>query len=59
MIEPLAIPIHEAARLGGVSRSTIYQEIAKGKLKFRKIGRRTIIAMDDLREWLASKAEEA
>lgn len=58
-MEPLAVPIPEAARLGGVGRSTIYAEIAKGNLKFRKVGRRTIIAMDDLREWLASKIGEA
>ena len=55
MIEPLAIPINEAARLGGVGRSTIYNEIANGNLKVRKVGRRTIVAMEDLRAWLASK----
>jgi excisionase family DNA binding protein len=59
MIEPLAVPILEAARLGGVGRSTIYSEITKGNLKFKKVGRRTIIAMDDLRSWLASKIGEA
>lgn len=59
MTEPLAVPIPEAARLGGVGRSTIYAEISKGNLKFRKVGRRTIIAMDDLRDWLASKVDEA
>ena len=58
-MEPLAVPIPEAARLGGVGRSTIYAEIAKGNLKFRKVGSRTIIMMDDLREWLASKIGEA
>ena len=59
MTEPLAVPIPEAARLGGVGRSTIYAEIAKGNLKIRKIGRRTVIAMTDLRDWLASKTAEA
>ena len=59
MIEPLAVPIPEAARLGGVSRSTIYAEVSKGNLKIRKVGRRSIIAMDDLRSWLTSKTEEA
>ena len=58
MIEPLAVPIPEAARLGGVGRSTIYSEISKGNLKFRKVGRRTIVAMEDLRAWLASKSVE-
>ena len=56
--QPLAVNIPEAARLGGVGRSTIYAEIAKGNLKIRKVGRRTIIAMDDLRAWLASKGTE-
>lgn len=59
MIEPIAVPIPEAARLGGVGRSTIYAEVAKGNLKVRKIGRRTVIAMEDLRDWLASKTGEA
>lgn len=59
MTEPLAVPILEAARLGGVGRSTIYAEISKGNLKIRKVGRRSIIAMDDLRDWLASKTGEA
>jgi excisionase family DNA binding protein len=56
MSEPLAVPIPEAARLGGVGRSTIYAEIKQGNLKIRKVGRRTIVAMDDLKTWLASKA---
>ena len=59
MMEPLAVPIPEAARLGGVGRSTIYAEVKQGKLKVRKVGRRTIISMDDLRTWLASKTGEA
>ena len=59
MSEPLAVPIPEAARLGGVGRSTIYSEVKRGNLRIRKVGRRTIVAMDDLRAWLASKAGEA
>ena len=59
MFEPLAVPIPEAARLGGVGRSTLYAEIKVGNLKIRKVGRRTIVAMDDLRAWLSSKGEAA
>lgn len=59
MTEPLAVPVPEAARLAGCGRSTLYAEIKSGNLKIRKVGRRTIIAMADLREWLASKAGEA
>ena len=56
MTEPLAVPIPEAARLAGAGRSTIYFEVSKGSLKFRKIGRRTIITAADLRTFLVSKA---
>jgi excisionase family DNA binding protein len=59
MTEPLAVPIPEAARLGGVGRSTVYTEIREGRLAYKKIGRRTVITMADLRAWLASKTGEA
>ncbi len=55
MIEPLAIPIAEAARLSGVGRSTIYNEIASGNLEAHKVGRRTIIKLENLRIWMAGR----
>ena len=58
MTDPLAVPIPEAARLSGCGRSTMYAEIALGRLRIRKVGRRTIIAMEDLRSWLDSKTVE-
>ncbi|PZF75272.1 DNA-binding protein [Aestuariivirga litoralis] len=58
MFEPLAVPIPEAARLTGCGRSTLYSEIAKGNLRIRKIGSRTLIAIEDLRSWLATKIVE-
>lgn len=57
MTEVLAVPIPEAARIGGVGRSTIYAEISRGHLKTRKVGRRTIVMVDDLKAWLASLPE--
>ena len=59
MNEPLAVPIVEAARLCGIGRSTIYSEIKAGHLKVHKIGRRTIVPLKNLREFLASKSGEA
>ncbi len=59
MTEPLAVPIPEAARLGGVGRSTIYSEISNGNLRMLKIGRRTVITLDDFRSWLTSKVQKA
>jgi excisionase family DNA binding protein len=59
MTEPLAVAILEAARMSGLGRSTIYAEISKGNLKIRKVGRRTIVMMTDLHEFLDSKIGEA
>jgi excisionase family DNA binding protein len=42
---PLAVSIEEAARRAGVGRGYLYQQISKGKLRARKAGRRTIIAL--------------
>jgi excisionase family DNA binding protein len=55
MTEPLAVAIPEAARISGVGRSTIYSEISKGNLKIHKVGRRTVVTLQNLREWLTSK----
>lgn len=49
---PLAVSIEEAARRTGVGRGYLYQQISKGKLRARKAGRRTIIALSDLAAWL-------
>ena len=59
MTEPLAVSIGEASRISSCGRSTLYAEIKSGNLKIRKVGRRTIVALDDLRAWLASKSGEA
>jgi excisionase family DNA binding protein len=52
--EQLGYSVHESAKLAGVGRSTIYEELATGRLRGRKLGRRTIITESDLREWLAA-----
>ena len=53
---PLAMSFAQAALTSGVGRSTLYAEVAKGNLKIRKVGRRSLIAYDDLKNWLDSKA---
>lgn len=42
----------------GVGRSTIYQEIKAGRLRATKIGSRTVILVEDGRQWLEQKAAE-
>ncbi len=53
-LETLGYSVHERAKLASVGRSTIYEELASGRLRGRKLGRRTIITGVDLREWLAA-----
>jgi excisionase family DNA binding protein len=52
--EPVAYSISEACDASGFGKSTIYLEIAKGKLRARKMGARTFILAVDLQDWLAN-----
>jgi len=47
-----ALSIGEFVQRYGVGRTTAYQEISSGRLRARKIGKRTIISVDDAEEWL-------
>ncbi len=38
-----------------ISRTQLYQEVKSGRLRVRKIGRRTIVLARDLQEWLDSR----
>lgn len=50
----LAYSIAEACALSSVGRTTLYAAIARGDLKTKKVGRRTLITMQDLKSWLDS-----
>jgi hypothetical protein len=50
----LAHSIRELAKNGPIGRSSIYNQIAAGRLRARKIGRRTVILEEDWRAFLAS-----
>jgi excisionase family DNA binding protein len=45
--------IEQACVLTGLGRDSIYSAIRSGKLLARKLGRRTLITDDDLRQFLA------
>ncbi len=55
--EKVASSIPETADEVGVGRSRLYEEIAAGRLKARKVGARTIILHTDRDAWLASLPE--
>ena len=50
---PLTYSIPELEREANVGKTTLYQEINAGRLKAKKIGRRTIITADAAANWLA------
>jgi hypothetical protein len=50
----LAYSIGELADKGPIRRSSIYNQIAAGRLRARKIGRRTVVLDEDWRAFLAS-----
>jgi excisionase family DNA binding protein len=47
-----AFSIEEFCRRFGVGRTKVYEELRRGRLRARKIGRRTIITEDDAEGWL-------
>jgi excisionase family DNA binding protein len=48
----LGYTVAEAVALTGVSRTRLYQENKASRLKFVKIGRRTLVTRTDLEAWL-------
>jgi hypothetical protein len=48
----LALSMREAARATGLSRSRLHIEVAQGRLKVRKAGRRTIVTVAELQRFL-------
>lgn len=47
-----ALQIQEFCELYGVGKSTMYEEVKAGRLTVRKIGKRSLIAVDDADAWL-------
>jgi excisionase family DNA binding protein len=49
-----AMSVEQAAKAAGVGRTLLFEEIRRGRITARKVGRRTIITADDLDAWLKS-----
>jgi excisionase family DNA binding protein len=50
--ERLAYSVDEAARLTGLSRDLLYDEMRRGHLPYIKVGRRRLITRPDLEQFL-------
>ncbi len=46
--------ISEALTVLGLGRTSLYQEISRGRLVARKYGKRTLISAPDLQKWIDS-----
>ncbi len=55
-MEPITVPVEEAARLLGISKPTVYSMIRGEGLPHIKLNRRTVIPVDKLREWVNERA---
>ncbi len=56
-IEPLTISPAECAKLLGISRPKVYDLINQGGFPSFKLGSRTLISVDGLRQWIAKQVE--
>jgi excisionase family DNA binding protein len=52
--ERLAYSVDEAARLTGLSRDLLYDEMRRGNLSYLKIGRRRLITRQHLQQFLGA-----
>jgi excisionase family DNA binding protein len=50
--DKLCFSISDAAHASGLSRARLYEIIAAGELPFAKIGKRTLIRAEDLRQFI-------
>ncbi len=55
-LQPLAYSIADAARVSSIGRTRLYALISEGRLKARKIGKRTLIPAESLRALIAGEA---
>jgi excisionase family DNA binding protein len=51
-MERFALTVPEACEAASASRTTLYGAIGRGELVARKRGRRTVVLVDDLKDWV-------
>lgn len=50
----LAVSLNEAVRLSGIGRTNLYKIFKTGKIKPRKAGKRTLVLISELTDYLNS-----
>lgn len=54
-LEPVAVRIPRAAAMLGIGRSTLYLCIAAGEIETIKVGRATLVPVESLKAFVASR----
>ena len=52
--ERLAVSVEDAAAMAGIGRTTLYAAIGAGSLPSLRIGKRRLIRVEALRDWIAA-----
>lgn len=55
-IAPIAVTVADAQRISGIGRTTLYALAKEGRLPLRKVGRRSLFLVDDLRRVIEAEA---
>jgi excisionase family DNA binding protein len=55
---PTSSAVEDFAKRHGVCRVTVYKEIAEGRLRTFKVGRRRLISSEAERQWIESREAE-
>jgi excisionase family DNA binding protein len=56
-MDKITFSINELAKQTGLSRTKIYQEIAAGRIRIVKVGRRTLVPASAVQAWLDRLSE--
>ena len=54
-----AFTVNAFCEWASIGRSKFYQEVQEGRLRLRKIGRKSVVTVADAEAWLASLPEAA
>jgi excisionase family DNA binding protein len=49
---PMLFDVNEAAELANVGPAKIREEIAAGRLAARRLGKRILVTVDDIKAWI-------
>ena len=57
-MQPLAVSPNEAARLIGIGRTMLYAALSDGTLASFKVGKRRLITVEAIKDWLKAREVE-